>query len=478
MKRKLRHLYQTSTLLSVGCFAVLGGILLAKTGQPFSTVMFLVVCLAIFLRGRTVVAVLAVVCIGLMIGWWRGSQVWKGMVVYQDYFGKQVVLNVRAAEDAVYNDKQQFAFAADNIQILDDAGTYRPVPGRASLSGFWVRAVYRGDAVRVSGKLFPSRGSTVVRVSFANLQVTGRPNDTLWKFRQKFTAGLQTALPEPLSSFGLGILIGQRSTLPKWMMNDLSNAGLTHLVAVSGYNLTILVNVARRLLKKQSHFQSTIAAAMLVIVFLLITGFSASIVRAAIIAGISIGTGYYGRTVKPVLLLGLSALITALYNPLYIWFDVGWYLSFTAFFGVVVLAPLFTRRFWKEKEPKLVAQVVIESGCAQLVTMPIITGVFGQLSVISMVSNVLILPLVPLAMLFSMMAGLAGSLGPWLGGIIALPGRVLLTYILDLTSVCARLPHSVVPLQLGKWEVGGMYGCVLLLCLMLNRPLRVNRAPP
>src|SRR5690606_22117849 len=102
-----------------------------------------------------------------------------------------------------------------------------------------------------------------------------------------FAAGLQSALPEPQASFGLGILIGQRDTLPEKTSDMLKMVGLTHIIAVSGYNLTVLVRFTRRLLAKRSKFQATAGAIARILAFLLVTGGQPSIVRAAIISILS-----------------------------------------------------------------------------------------------------------------------------------------------------------------------------------------------
>lgn len=142
---------------------------------------------------------------------------------------------------------------------------------------------------------------------------------------------MQSALPEPAASFGLGLLIGQRSTIPKSVSLQLAAVGLTHVVAVSGYNLTIIMRAVRKLLRKRSKYQSTVASLLLIGIFLLFTGFSASIVRAAIVSTLSLWAWYYGRTFRPIVLILLAAVITAGVYPIYLWSDIGWYLSFLAF---------------------------------------------------------------------------------------------------------------------------------------------------
>ena len=99
--------------------------------------------------------------------------------------------------------------------------------------------------------------------------------------------------------------------MPLSINTQLAAVGLTHIIAVSGYNLTIIIRAMRRLLTKRSKYQSTLLSFGLIAVFLLVTGFSASIVRAAIVSGLSLIAWYYGRAFRPLLLILLSAVITA-----------------------------------------------------------------------------------------------------------------------------------------------------------------------
>jgi len=80
-----------------------------------------------------------------------------------------------------------------------------------------------------------------------------------------------------------------------------------------------------------------------------VAGTSASIVRAAVISVLTLAAWYYGRAIRPLLLLLLAAAVTAYANPVYLWADISWYLSFLAFFGILVLGPLVTSRLYGER---------------------------------------------------------------------------------------------------------------------------------
>lgn len=418
-------------------------------------------------RRKNSVTMLMVVLLCLACGWWRGSIYAAQVAVYQQYSKQKIVIVGRATTDGVYGEHEQLTFTMDHLRIASP--TRRELVGQISVNGFGVPAVYRGDDVEVSGSLYPTRGSNQASVSFAELVVRGSHPSFIDGLRQRFTAGVQSALPEPEASFGLGLLVGQRNTLPQSVSQTLLMVGLTHIIAVSGYNLTILLKVARKIFGARSKFQATVAFLILIGTFVLLTGSSPSIVRAAMVSLLSIAAWYYGRPLRPLVLLLVSGIITALANPLYVWGNVSWYLSFLAFFGVLVLAPLMTRRLYGTREPKLIASMVIESLCAEAMTLPYVLHIFGQMSSVSILANVLIAALIPLAMFLSLIAGLAGMLVAPLAGWFAWPAKLLLTYMLDVAGLLSRIPHAFLE-QIGfsTWQMATSYGMVLALCVILR----------
>lgn len=386
----------------------------------------------------------------------------RQLQVYNVVAKQVVTLTGTATDDGVYGRNSQTTFGLDHVHLVSPYAV--DVPGRITVGGFGVNAVYRGDTIAVSGKIMPTRGNSQAAISYAQLRVLARNTSVLDTVRRTFAAGMQSALPEPVASFGMGLLIGQRSTLPEAVAQSLLAVGLTHIIAVSGYNLTIIIEAVRRLCGGRSKYQMLMACLALMALFIVITGNSASIVRASIVSTLSLLAWYYGRRIRPVVLLLSAAVITVMANPLYLWGNVSWYLSFLAFFGVVVLGPLIHWRIYGMRKPGLVMQLLLESICAEVMTLPYILYIFGQMSSVSLLANVLVVVFVPLAMLLCTIAGLAGVLLPALAGWFAWPARVLLTYMLDMARLLSRIPHAFIehigftlPQLLGWYAVVGMW---------------------
>ncbi len=411
-------------------------------------------------------SMLSIVFLCLCLGLWRGSQFKKELLPYQLLLKKKITISAIASSDHVYSDKGQLSFDVGSIQILrvEDRWLSEPIDlvGTIAVKGYGVNAVYKGDNLLVTAKLYPTRGSRQAIMSFSEIEVVKRGGNIVDVFRRRFTAGLISSVPEPMGSFGMGLLIGQRVNLPEEVNEQLSIVGLTHIIAVSGYNLTVIVRFMHALFKRISKILVTLVTVSLILLFLLLTGFSASIVRAAIVSLLSILAWYYGRTFKPLMVLMLSAVITAGYYPVYLWSDIGWYLSFLAFFGVLVLGPIFCSRFLADKRPKILLQLSIETMSAQLMTLPLIMFIFGRLSLIALVANVLVVPLVSLAMLLCFIAGLGGMFIPGVAGWLSWPASWLLTYMLDVAAVLSSLPNASVDSSLSLAGLVGFYVLILV----------------
>jgi competence protein ComEC len=470
--------FRRTTLVVVFCTAILGGIGLARFTH--FEVGFIIIALALVfcsLRGQQLAALLTILLLGLCIGGWRGTVYMDRIARYQPLYNQKIILVGKAVDDAGYGKQKQLAFdlAGARLQTsgqLDTTTT--PLVGKIGVSGFGALAIFRGDTVQVEGKLRSGLGSRQGYMSFATLTVLKSKPGIIDTIRLKFAAGMQSALPEPEASFAMGLLIGQKATLPKSVYQDLVMVGLVHIIAVSGYNLTIILRACLKLLGNRSKYQTFLAAISLISVFLLITGASASIVRASIVSALSMAAWYYGRTFKPLVLIMMAAAMTGFASPLYPWGDIGWYLSFLAFYGVLMLAPQVRHRFLRGWfKDSVIIGIALESLAAEIMTLPLVLYIFGQMSAVSLLANVVVAAFVPLAMLLCLVAGLAGMLLTPFVGWFAWPAVVLLTYMLDAAHILASIPHVFREhVYLSAAGMLAMYAVVIGFNVLLHSRLR------
>lgn len=137
-------------------------------------------------------------------------------------------------------------------------------------------------------------------------------------------------------------------------------------------------------------------------------------------------------------------------NPSFGWSDLGWQLSFGAFAGVILLAPLLQRYFFGDKPPGNIRQILGETISAQLMTLPILVMAFGVMSNVAVIANIMILPLVPLAMLLVFLTGILATI-PVIGMLIAYPTTWLLSYMVWVAEWTSSLSWAQMEVEIGWW---------------------------
>ncbi|HEX7225656.1 MAG TPA: DNA internalization-related competence protein ComEC/Rec2 [Candidatus Limnocylindria bacterium] len=270
--------------------------------------------------------------------------------------------------------------------------------------------------------------------------------------------GLNATIPEPEAALGAGILLGVRSSIAPEVGDAFATAGLTHVVAISGWNIAIvvaLVLAACRPLESRpgGRWTTVVAATLAVGAYVLLTGASPSVVRAALMAGAMVVGRLAGSRAHATSALGLAALVMLLVAPSVLW-DVGFQLSLLATAGLVWFAAPIERRL--ARWPAWIREPVSLTCAAQLTTLPVILVNFERLSLIAPVGNVLVVPLVPLAMLGSALAAIGGALAAtipiellrdavtWLLGGAA---WLVLRAMIVVGQACAAVPFAAVDVQ-------------------------------
>lgn len=419
---------------------------------------------------RRAYAVPVIVAGGVALGAWRGSFGQTDAAAYRPLYGYAV----RAA-GTVIDDPDT---GANGVSLRLGHVT---IDGRAYGGKIWVslasaKNVRRADRVELAGKMSPGFGTyagTVYRASLTGVERTNG-GDPAGGVRDWFADRIRGAVSEPQAALGIGYLVGQKSALPQDLSDAFVTVGLTHVVVASGYNLTILVRLARRLFVKVSKYLSALAAGGMIVAFMAVTGLSPSMSRAGLVSGLSLLAWYYGRAVHPLVLLPFAAAVTLLVNPSYALGDLGWALSFTSFAGVMILAPLLHAFFFGDTEPGLVRQILGETVAATVATLPVILLAFGQFSNVSVLTNLLVLPLIPLAMLLTFIAGLSAIAVPPLARVIGLPADWLLGYMVGTARYFAGLPWAVTKIEITPLVAAALYGVIIVGCVLMRRVTRLD----
>lgn len=281
--------------------------------------------------------------------------------------------------------------------------------------------------------------------------------------RHAFASSVRQHVDEPGASLLIGLLVGDTEGLPRGVIDDFRASGLGHIVAVSGYNVTKLVGILTVIAavcgaRKRG---AAVVGVVGVVLFVGVAGFSPSLVRAAVMAGIATIAMLLGRVSSSWQVMVYTAATMLLVSPTMIRDDLGFTLSFLAIIGLALYKDFFEQRFWFVTEEFGLRGVISETCAATLMVMPFSLAVFGSGSVFGVLANVLVLPLIPFLMLLGLIVVLLSWVLPVAAGVVGAVVGVPLTMILFVADFFSRFP--VLEVQLALWQTIGIYSALLLI---------------
>ncbi|MFH1866508.1 MAG: ComEC/Rec2 family competence protein [Patescibacteria group bacterium] len=285
----------------------------------------------------------------------------------------------------------------------------------------------------------------------------------LYEFRNSLSQRVARLLPEPHLSLLVGIIWGEQSGLPFDLKESFRRTGTTHILAVSGYNVTTLTAILFTILIAIGFKRAwaSLGLVILIISFVIFSGAEASVIRAGIMGGLVVLVRLVGRASKPHYLLLLAAGgMLAIWPRLLI--DLGFQLSFAAMAGLMYLSPVI--KYYLKWLPELMGlrQVVAETLSATAATLPLILLRIANISLVSPLANLLIVPVVPLVMIGGLLL-LPLSLMGGIAVIAAWPVWLILSYVQTITLALGSLPWSYIEASVGVWLSASLVYIVLAL---------------
>lgn len=267
----------------------------------------------------------------------------------------------------------------------------------------------------------------------------------LYAPRFAFERVLSLLYPEPEAGLSKGLLLGGSSYLSDNLQADFGKLGLSHIVAVSGYNIVLIVQallffgIAIGFWRKQAIGFSFLG----ILFFIFIIGMPASAVRAGLMAGAAFGAFFLGRISYSLTAVLLAAVAMLLYQPLYLWYDAGFQLSFLATLAVIYAMSWYELFIQYQRFGKGLIEIVWLALAVQVFLWPLLVYQFGYISWLALLANVVFLPLVPVAMFCSFAAGLLALLWPQSAMILGWFGYGPLFIITRGTEALAQIPWAV-----------------------------------
>ncbi|NJN66908.1 MAG: ComEC family competence protein [Chloroflexaceae bacterium] len=314
----------------------------------------------------------------------------------------------------------------------------------------------------------------------------------LLRFRRFCHSIILRSLPEPQASVAAGMLLGLKATIPDTTYDSFSRNGISHILVISGWHLSLVASVATRMAQRlQLRRGATFWASVGVIwLYALFVGATGTVLRAAVMATLVVLAAATERQTEPWTLLLAACWFLTFWDPNILW-DPGFQLSALATASLMAFsAPV---RRWLARVPLLrwpvfaaIADTLAATLAAQILVLPLILYYFGNLSIISPLSNVLLVPVVPPIMMLSAVAlggslvgSLVGSLANgmiWVGELVTfvvqwlwLMAWVPLAYLTGGAEKLAELPWASVPVpSFPLWLLLGYYLGVLIMIMMVG----------
>ncbi len=437
----------------------------------FYSYLWLLISFGVFLivRKNRQAKIIVMCCVFVALGIMRfDAQGFFGRGSIAEYNGEKLTIQGRVLKQPDLRGTS-VRYVVGELDILESAGEDRRIFGKILLTNRLYPEFRYGDTVRFTCKLsqpMPFDGFrydlylakdgiySLCRYPAHTAQVEGMPL-TGWNFikgyfftiKDSLISRLNSVLPSPASALASGILLGDTNGIPDDLMEAFRLTGAIHIVAVSGYNVSIIV--AAFMLAAPYFFISRrnawLIAAPAIIGFVVMTGAESSAVRAGIMALIAAAATVSGRVSNMWRVLVATAVIMLMVNPYVLRFDVGFQLSFLATLGLIYITPqidkYFSRRMerarffqWGGNVFSIIRESFSTTVGANIAVAPVIFLQFGTFSFFSPIVNVLILWTIPWIMGYSFIAAIAAYASPVLGGIIGWFAWGFLEYVITIVQ--------------------------------------------
>lgn len=263
----------------------------------------------------------------------------------------------------------------------------------------------------------------------------------LARVHDKIVEKIDQTFGDPHASLLAGLLLGDQRFTDVWE-DRFQRTGTTHIVAASGYNVTVVSFILFGFLvyfgiRRQYAFSILVLG---IIAYVFLAGADAPVVRAGVMGVLVLTSKQIGRKTTMSNILLLVIVLMLIPEPRLLRDDVGFQLSILSTVGLIYFAPTVEKWFLFIPKTFALRESISATVVATIFTLPIIVFSFGNLSLISPIANLLILPIIPFAMAFGTVSIAVSFFSIPLGAVVAGPAWALLTYALWIVDSLASLP--------------------------------------
>lgn len=391
----------------------------------------------------------------------KGQKVMVNVMAYVDTTGKQVAVNERIL---VYLKPEMSVARYDSIHL------------RADLRDVWSQHEGYLAYLHRMGVRYAAYAEAVVRA--------GQHHDfstQMEQFQAKMSDQLAATMPGDTTAAGIAraMFLGDTDHLDRDLRRSFADAGLSHVLAISGMHISIMFLMLNWLLgflplhiRARNYLMLTI-----LLVYMLLTGASPSVVRAVVVAGALIVAQLAYLRTRALNLLGAAAIVQLLWEPAVI-YQLGFQLSYAAVAGILLLYPLYERA--AATSNRILRHVHEGAGvtlAAQAFTTPIILAVFGKFPAYFLLANMSVAVLGTV----TTFAGFVALLVSWIPGVAGVAGWIcaqLLNILAVVATWFAELPYAVLSadnLSLQGIAIVAMQGLAVVALVLIPRAFRKGK---
>ncbi|MFH1402105.1 MAG: ComEC/Rec2 family competence protein [Patescibacteria group bacterium] len=295
--------------------------------------------------------------------------------------------------------------------------------------------------------------------------------EKLFAIKRNFLEEVGKTIPEPQVSLLGGLLLGTKQSLGQKLQDDFRKVGLIHIVVLSGYNITIIAEFITGIFSFLPRMIGLGVGAVSIVLFAIMVGGSATIIRASIMALLVVLARATGRVSEITRALFLAGFVMVMHNPQIVVFDPSFQLSFVATLGLICLSPKISKIFKFIPNKFYLRDSAVATISTQIFVLPLLLYMMGEFSIVAIFVNLLVLMLVPLTMFFGFLAGIIGFVASWLALPFSYLTYFLLSYELTVVELFASLPFAsfkIPPFSAGLMFV--IYGLYFLFLIKFSDP--------
>jgi len=493
-------------LLYVSCAWVVGIFLGSKIGLPLFALAFGLIpfILIPFIRSKRNILIVAGLCLFTLLG--GGLHFPSKLPPADEYslcsyndLGIVEIQGMVAEEPDVQDRYCLLTFSANQIVVN---GEKVEVPGTALIRVLRYPTYHYGDVLKVTGvletppqfedfdyKSYLARQGIYSVIYYPGIEVLERgqgskPLQWIYSLRERLSASLARALPEPQGSLAQAILLGLRGNIPDSVYEAFSRTGTAHLLAISGLHISIVIAMFLSFgilvfgRQRSIYIWLTLAITWL---YALLAGMHPPIIRAVIMGSLFLIAEYLGRQRSAIIALAFAAAVMVGVQPNLLW-TVSFQLSFLAMAGLILLYPYF--QVWGRKgvaslfgaKERIVAvgNMLTDGFAATLAAIvavgPLIAYNFGVVSLVALPATFLALPALPFIIVTAALVAFVGLFTLLAAQILGWLAWLFLSYLILVVQGFDALPHSSLEVSsVSTWYIWGYYAILAVVIALFNR---------